>query len=41
MAAYAKRGIRHFTTFAVSVSDGYVRDFGEDSLECVKEYGRL
>ena len=41
IAAYAKRGIRHFTTFAVSVGEGYVKDFGEDSLGCVKEYGMI
>ena len=41
VAAYAKRGIRHFTTFAVSVDDDYVKDFGTDSLFCVKEYGRI
>ncbi len=41
VAAYAKRGIRHFTTFAVSVDDDYVKDFGADSLFCVKEYGRI
>ena len=41
VAAYAKRGIRHFTTFAVSVDDDYVKDFGVDSLSCVKEYGRI
>ena len=41
MEAYSKRGIRHLTTFAVSVNGDYVKAFGEDSLECVKEYGRL
>jgi hypothetical protein len=41
MEAYSKRGIRHLTTFAVSVNGDYVKEFGEDSLECVKEYGRL
>ncbi len=41
IAAYARRGIRHFTTFAVSVGDGYVKEFGADSLGCVKEYGEL
>ena len=41
IAAYRKRGIRHFTTFAVNVDDDYVADFGADSLACVREYGRL
>ena len=41
IAAYTKRGIRHFTTFAVSVDDEYIADFGPDSLQCVKEYGQL
>ena len=41
IAAYRKRGIRHFTTFAVNVDDDYVADFGADSLACVREYGSL
>jgi len=41
IAAYRKRGIRHFTTFAVNVDDDYVADFGADSLACVREYGGL
>ena len=41
IAAYRKRGIRHFTTFAVYVDDDYVADFGTDSLACVREYGQL
>ena len=41
IAAYRKRGMRHFTTFAVNVDDDYVADFGADSLACVREYGRL
>ena len=41
IAAYRKRGIRHFTTFAVNVDDDYVADFGTDSLACVREYGSL
>ena len=41
VAAYAKRGIRHFTTFAVSVDDDYIKEFGPDSLGCVGEYGRI
>ena len=41
IAAYVKRGIRHFTTFAVSIDDDYIADFGSDSLGCVKEYGKL
>ena len=41
IAAYRKRGIRHFTTFAVNVDDDYAADFGADSLACVREYGRL
>ena len=41
IAAYRKRGIRHFTTFAVNVDDDYVADFSADSLACVREYGSL
>lgn len=41
ITAYRKRGIRHFTTFAVNVDDDYVADFGTDSLACVREYGSL
>ena len=41
IVAYRKRGIRHFTTFAVNVDDDYVADFGADSLACVREYGGL
>ena len=41
IAAYRKRGIRHFTTFAVNVDDDYIADFGADSLACVREYGSL
>ena len=39
--AYRKRGIRHFTTFAVNMDDDYVADFGAESISCVREYGRL
>ena len=41
IAAYRKRGIRHFTTFAVNVDDDYLADFGLASLDCVREYGQL
>ena len=41
IAAYRKRGIRNFTTFAVNVDDDYIADFGADSLACVREYARL
>ena len=41
IAAYRKRGIGNFTTFAVNVDDDYVADFGADSLACVREYGQL
>ena len=37
LATYAKRGIRHITTFAVFVDAKYVEQFGEPPLE---EYGR-
>ena len=38
---YRKRGIRHFTTFAVYIDEDYVRAFGAGSVDCVREYGRL
>ena len=41
IAAYRRRGIRHFTTFAVNVDDDYLADFGAESISCVREYGRL
>ena len=41
IAAYRKRGIRHFTTFAVNVDDDYLADFGPAALDCVREYGQL
>ena len=41
IAAYRKRGIRHFTTFAVYVDDDYVNAFGPAALDCVREYGQL
>lgn len=41
IAAYRKRGIRHFTTFAVYVDDDYVNVFGPAALDCVREYGQL
>ncbi len=41
IAAYRKRGIRHFTSFAVSVDDDYVNEFGRGALDCVREYGQL
>lgn len=36
LAAYAERGIRHITSFAVYVDDDYVRQYGEPPLD---EYG--
>ncbi len=41
IAAYARRGIRNFTTFAVWINDDYVREFGHASTHCVGEYARL
>ena len=41
IAAYRKRGIRHFTTFAVYVDDDYVNAFGPAALDCVREYGQM
>ena len=39
--AYARRGIRNYTTFACMIDDDYVREFGRESLDCFGAYGRL
>lgn len=39
--AYRKRGIRHFTTFAVDLSDEYNEMFEPDFDEPVKDYARI
>ena len=41
VSAYAARGIRHFTTFAVYVNGEYVRAFGADSLDCIRAYADI
>ena len=41
IAAYARRGIRNFTTFAVWLNAEYTETFGEESLDCVGEYAKL
>lgn len=39
--AYAKRGIRHFTTFGVYLGDEYIRSHGPDFVGPVKEYAKI
>lgn len=41
VSAYAARGIKHFTTFAVYVNGEYVRAFGAESLGCVRAYADI
>ena len=38
LAFYARRGIRNYTTFAVSLDDAYVAEFGTNDLGCVRAY---
>lgn len=39
--AYRKRGIRHFTTFAVDLSDEYNKMFDPDFDIHVKDYAKI